>query len=202
MSHDTDKELLHGYLRVRRADLLAKLDGLGEYDVRRPMTPTGTSLLGLVKHTASVQHDYFGLVFGRPGRTLPWLADGAEPDADMWVPADESRESIVELHEFSAAHTDATISELPWDARGEVPWWSEERRSVTLQQILVHMCVETARHAGHADIIRELIDGSVGNGPGDLNIPAARTAEEWAAYRDRIEHAARTAESTGADRRG
>jgi len=197
MSYDTDKELLHGYLRIRRADLLAKLDGLGEYEVRRPMTPTGTSLLGLVKHTASVQHDYFGLVFGRPGRPLPWLAEGAEPDADMWVPADESRESIVELHEFSAAHSDATIADLAWDAPGEVPWWPEERRAVTLQQILVHMCVETARHAGHADILRELIDGSVGNGSNDPNIPAGRTAEEWAAYRARIENAAREAASAG-----
>jgi vacuolar-type H+-ATPase catalytic subunit A/Vma1 len=69
-----------------------------------------------------------------------------------------------------------------------VPWWPPERRSVTLQQILVHMCVETARHAGHADILRELIDGSVGNGPADPNIPG-RTAEEWAAFRERIEDA-------------
>ncbi|MDF2443155.1 MAG: hypothetical protein JWR01_1358, partial [Subtercola sp.] len=61
-----EKETLHGYLRIRRADLLGKLDGLSEYDARRPLTPTGTNLLGLVKHVASVQLGYFGEVFGRP----------------------------------------------------------------------------------------------------------------------------------------
>ena len=186
---DADKEMLHGYLRIRRADLLAKLDGLGEYDIRRPLTPTGTSLLGLVKHVASVQYDYFGQVFGRPGRDIPWLADDAPDDADMWATAAESRAEIVAFHEYSAAHSDETIAELPWDAPGEVPWWPEERRAVTLQQILVHMVAETSRHAGHADILREIVDGSVGNGSADLNIPG-RTAEQWAAYRARLEAAA------------
>ncbi len=189
-----DKADLLGYLRVRRGDLLAKLDGLGEYDIRRPMTPTGTNLLGLVKHVASVELGYFGEVFGRPsGRALPWLADDAEPDADLWATADETREQIVELHRFSAAHSDATIESLPLDAMGEVPWWTPDRRRVTLHQILVHMCVETARHAGHADILRELIDGSIGNGTSDPNIPG-RTPEEWAAHRARVEAAARQAE--------
>lgn len=185
-----EKEQLSGYLRVRRADLLSKLDGLNEYDVRRPMTPTGTNLLGLVKHVASVQLGYLGEVFGRPGdRRFPWLADDAAMDADLWATADETRDDIVEFYQYSAAHADATIESLALDATGEVPWWPPERRGVTLHQILVHLCVEVARHAGHADILRELVDGSVGNGPEDPNIPR-RTPEEWAEYRDRIEVAA------------
>ncbi len=188
---DEVKATLHDYLRRQRAGLLGKLDGLDEYDIRRPVTPTGTNLLGLVKHVASVELGYFGEVFGRPpGRELPWFADGAEPDADMWATADESREEIVELHRFSAAHSDATIEALPLDAPGEVPWWRPENRQVTLQRILVHMTVETARHAGHADILRELIDGSTGQYAADPNVPG-RTAEEWAAYRARLEEAAR-----------
>jgi uncharacterized damage-inducible protein DinB len=195
-----DKVDLLGYLRVRRGNLLAKLDGLGEYDIRRPMTPSATNLLGLVKHVASVELGYFGEVFGRPsGRALPWLADDAEPDADLWATADETREQIVELHRFSAVHSDATIESLPLDAAGEVPWWTPERRKVTLHQILVHMCVETARHAGHADILRELIDGSIGNGANDPNI-SGRTPEEWAAHSVRIETAAREAEQRGGAR--
>ncbi len=187
---DEVKATLHDNLRRRRSDLLSKLDGLDEYDVRRPMTPTGTNLLGLVKHVASVELGYFGEVFGRPsGRELPWFVDDAEPDGDMWVPAEESRAEIVELHRLSAAHSDATIEALPLDAPGEVPWWPPERRGVTLQRILVHMVVETARHAGHADILRELIDGASGQFAGDQNVPA-RSADEWAAYRDRIEAAA------------
>jgi hypothetical protein len=187
---DDAKAVLHRYLRARRADLLATLDGLGEYEVRRPMTPTGTNLLGLVKHVASVELDYFGEVFGRPsGRVLPWFSDDAEPDADLWVPADETREQVVELHHYSARHSDATIEALPLDAVGEVPWWPQERRRVTLHQILVHMGSETAQHLGHAEILRELIDGSTG---GDANV-TRRSAQEWRDHRDRVEAAARAA---------
>jgi uncharacterized damage-inducible protein DinB len=187
-----DKEMMHGYLRLRRADLLGKLEGLGEYEVRRPMTASGTNLLGLVKHVASTELGYFGEVFGRPRRELPWFAADAPDDADMWATAEESRESILELHHYAAEVSDATIAELAWDARGEVPWWPPERRSVTLQQILTHMCVETARHAGHADILRELIDGSIGQRPDDPNIPS-RTPAELAAHVARVEQAARAA---------
>lgn len=185
-----EKATLHKYLRTRRDDLLGKLDGLSEYDARRPLTSTGTNLLGLVKHVASVELGYFGEVFGRPsGLELPWFADAAEPDADMWAAADETREQIVQLHRHSAAHSDATIEQLPLDAPGEVPWWPEDRRHVTLHQILVHMCVETAHHLGHADILRELIDGTAGQRPGDPNL-TGRTSAEWAAHRARIEAAA------------
>jgi uncharacterized damage-inducible protein DinB len=184
------KALLHDYLRRCRAELLGKLDGLSDYDVRRPMTPTGTNLLGLVKHVASVGLGYFGETFGRPAdRVLPWFAEGAEWDADMWATAEESREEIVELYQFSAVHADATIEALALDAPGEVPWWAPERRHVTLQQILVHLVVETARHAGHADILRELIDGERGRYPGDPSIPSL-SQEDWAAYRARLEAAA------------
>ncbi|AXH34962.1 DinB family protein [Humibacter sp. BT305] len=188
------KATLQRYLAVRRSDLLAKLDGLGECDIRRPLTPTGTNLLGLVKHVASVQLEYFGLVFGRPGRALPWMDDTAPDNADMWATADESREDIVELHHYSAAHSDATIDALPLDAPGSVPWWDEARRAVTLHQILVHVCVETARHAGHADIVRELIDGRIGNGPADPNIPPL-DSDAWSAHTARVEAAARAAAS-------
>ena len=187
-----EKDVLHGYLRIRRDDLLAKLDGLGEYDVRRPMTPTGTNLLGLLKHVANVQLGYLGEVFGRPsGHTYPW-EDGGEEDADMWATADESRASVVELYRFSAAHADATIEALPLDAVGEVPWWPEERRNPTLHTVLVHTCVEVARHAGHADVLRELVDGSAGMSPSNSNLPG-REPGEWAAFRARIEAAARRA---------
>lgn len=188
-----DKAILHDYLRRGRDSLLLKVDGLSEYDARRPMTPTATNLLGLVKHVASVQLSYFGATFGRaPDRSFSWLADDAEPDADMWVPASESRAEIIEFHRYSAAHSDATIEALSLDAAGDVPWWPVERRSVTLQQILVHVISETSRHAGHADILRETIDGEVGLRAADPNIPG-RSAEEWAAHRARVEAGAASA---------
>ena len=95
-----------------------KLDGLTEYDIRRPMVPTGTNLLGLVKHVASVELGYFGDCFGRPyDEPLPWLEDDAEPNADMWATADESREQIVGLYRRAWAHADATIDALTTSIR-------------------------------------------------------------------------------------
>jgi hypothetical protein len=191
-----EKGTLLEYLRRCRVALLAKLDGLGEYDVRRPMTPTGTNLLGLVKHVAYVQLGYFGEVFGRPsGRPYPWEAEGVEEDVDLWAAPDESRDDVVELYRFAAAHADATVEALPLDAVGEVPWWRDERRHPTLHTILVHACVEVARHAGHADVLRELIDGSAGLSPDNTNL-AERSADEWAAFRARVEAAARQAAGT------
>src|SRR5262249_48885459 len=102
---DGAKAELQHYLQTARDVMLWKLDGLSEYDARRPLTPTGTNLLGIVKHLASVELGYFGLVFGRPTtEVLPWEAEGAEPDADMWATADESREEIVALYRRAWAH--------------------------------------------------------------------------------------------------
>ncbi|HET9647673.1 MAG TPA: DinB family protein [Microlunatus sp.] len=188
---ETPKQILHRYLAKERRQLLAKLDGLGEREVRWPMTPTGTNLLGLVKHVASVELGYFGEAFGRPAdRELPWLADDAEVNADMWATATESRADIIELHHYSAAHSDATIEALDLDARGWVRWWHPDRRDVTLHQILVHMIDETARHAGQADILRELIDGRAGNDDGNL---PGNDEIDWTAYRRRLEVAAEEA---------
>jgi uncharacterized damage-inducible protein DinB len=186
------KQIIHRYLRISRDALLAKLDGLSERDVRWPMTQTGTNLLGLVKHVASVELGYFGEVFDRPSNLpLLWLDEDAEINADMWATADESREEIVRLYQQAAAHADETIEALTLESPGLVPWWPPERHHVTLQQIMVHVSVEMARHAGHADILRELIDGAAGNNDGNL---PDQTAEQWAAYRQRLENAAVEAE--------
>ncbi|HST48911.1 DinB family protein [Jatrophihabitans sp.] len=190
---DSAKHDLHRYLKAGREALLWKLEGLSEYDIRRPMTPTGTNLLGLVKHVASIELGYFGDTFGRPsGIPLPWFDDGAEPNADLWATPDESREQIVGLYHRSWAHSDQTIEQLPLDAVGEVPWWPAEHRAVTLHRVLVHMATETHRHAGHADIVRELIDGAAGLQAGNSNLPDVDSS--WLAdYWQRLEAAARAA---------
>ena len=188
-----EKETLRGYLEVRRSDLVSTLDGLGEYDIRRPMTKTSTNLLGLVKHVASTELGYFTEVFGRdPGMATPWMDEDAEPNADMFAAADETRDDILALHRHAARMTEQTVAELELDAPGVVAWWAPERRDVTLRRILVHMISETSRHAGHADIVRELIDGRVGQRPGDQNIPFG-IDDEWVAYRERVEAAATAA---------
>jgi len=184
---------LRRYLQLARDALLWKLDGLSEYDVRRPLVPTGTNLLGLVKHVASVDAGYFGETFGRPfDEPLPWLDDDAEANADMWANADESRESIVGLYRRVWAHSDATIDALPLDAIGHVAWWPADRNEVTLHRILIHMIAETHRHAGHADIVRELVDGAAGLRRDGDNLPGLDQAS-WGSYRDRLESVAREA---------
>lgn len=163
----SEKDILHRYLDEAREALRWKLDGLSEYDVRRPLTPHGTNLLGLVKHLSGCEMGYFGAVFGRPFPDPPaWLSSDV-PDVDMWATPDESRECIVDLYRRACAHADETIRTRDLDAVGEVPPWPPERRRVTLHQILVHMIAETSRHAGHADIVRELVDGSTGRLPGE-----------------------------------
>ena len=114
MTGSEPKADLQLYLQQARDALLWKLEGAGEYDIRRPLTLTGTNLLGLVKHVASVELEYFGDTFGRPsGEPLPWLGPDAEPNADMWATAGESREEIIGVYHRSWAHSDATIEALP-----------------------------------------------------------------------------------------
>lgn len=187
------KAHLAHYLQAGRDALLWKLDGLGEYDVRRPLVPTGTNLLGLVKHVASVEAGYLGDTFDRPFQgPLPWFEEGAEPNADMWATPDETREQVVGLYHRVWAHSDATIDALPLDAVGQVPWWPPERREVTLHGVLVHLVAETHRHAGHADLVRELIDGAVGLRADNGNMPPENRAW-WQDYRHRLQQAAEAA---------
>ncbi|WP_449480246.1 DinB family protein [Streptomyces avidinii] len=193
MNASDPKADLHFYLRSARDALVWKLEGLSEYDVRRPLTPTGTNLLGLVKHAAGVELGYLGDTFGRPsGEALPWLEEGAEPNGDMWATADESRKQIVEFYRRAWAHADATIDALALDTTGRVPWWPEGRDELTLHHAVVRVIADTHRHAGHADIIRELLDGAVGMNENNGAMAPADSAW-WEDYRNRLERTAREA---------
>jgi hypothetical protein len=182
------KEILHDKLRESRAALLSKLDGLGEYDLRRPMTPSGTNLLGLVKHLAGLEYGYLGESLDRPGpETLPWAEDGSIWDgADMWALPDESSGHLIGLYGRACEHADRVVDDLDLDAPARVAHWPEARRDTTLGFLLVRMTAETAHHAGHADIVRELIDGRGGSDQGMLDDAS------WRDYVARVEGAADT----------
>ena len=183
------KAQLKRYLQTARDALVWKLEGLSEYDVRRPMVRSGTNLLGLVKHVAMVEAGYLGDTFGRPyPQKFAALAEDAEPNADMWATVEETREEIVDLYRRVWAHSDQTIDSLDLDATGHVAWWGEGN-VVTLHLILIHMIDETNRHAGQADIVRELIDGAIGLGAANSNVPDLDEAW-WTGYRDRLEEIA------------
>ncbi len=188
MIEEFAKEYLHNDLRQVRAAMLAKLDGLSEYDVRRPLTSTGTNPLGLIKHLSVGEAWYFGETFGRP---FPgeWLAEAmdAGPLDSMWVKPTESRSDIVDRYNTASEHADTTIEQLEITALGHVPWWP--RPNVKLFNVMVHMLTETNRHAGHADILREQLDGGFGNNP------SSSTHNEtlvtfWQRHRSQVEQAA------------
>ncbi len=187
IAYPTSSELLLRYLQRERDNLVATLDGLGEYDARRPMTPTGTSLLGLVKHVATVEIGYLGACVGRPWpEPIPWANDeGYEAGLDMYAEADEPLEMILDLYRRSWSHADASVRTLGLDAPASVSWWPEERQVTTLGYLLVHLLAETAHHAGHADIVREAIDGRAGDDHDDLG-----DEEFWSAYVARVQAAA------------
>ena len=181
------KDTLHRYLKLERDALIWKLEGLGERQVRTPMTATGTNLLGLIRHATGVEAEYFGLVFDRPiPFELGWDMD-SEDNVDFWVPAEESTQDVLDLYARVQEHADATIRELPLDAPGRVPWWG--RQETTLGHIIIHVTGDLARHAGHADIIREELDGAVGLQPGNDNM-ASDDARWWADYRARLQRIA------------
>ncbi|MFI6321118.1 DinB family protein [Nonomuraea sp. NPDC050556] len=188
----TEKDLLLASLREFRGAMLFKLDGLSDAEMRTPMTPTGTNLLGLVKHLAGLEYGYLGEVFGRPApEHMSWVDDGSVWDgADMWVAEGETTAYIVGLYERACAHADETIEALDLDAVGTVPWWPESRREASLRMLVLRMIGETARHAGHADIVRELLDGAGGQYPGDSSFPADADAAWWREYVAKIRDAA------------
>ncbi len=187
MSHPSQVELLLRYLERERDNFSRTLEGLSDYDVRRPMTPTGTSLLGLVKHLVGVTLGYFGDCVGRPsGIDLPWdNEESYAQNGDMWATADESREELLDLYARAWAHADESVRTLGLDAPATVPWWPEERRETTLGYVTVHMLAEIAHHAGHADILREEIDGRGGRDRDEVG-----DAEWWEAYVARVQAAA------------
>jgi uncharacterized damage-inducible protein DinB len=186
------KTALHYELRSAREAVLAKLDGLSEYDVRRPLTGTGTNLLGLVKHLSMCESKYFGEVFGRPlPERMPWWDEDAEDNADMWATASESRSEVIERYRRVCGHSDTTIDLLDLDSPGHVPWWP--RPNVRLINVIAHVVAETNRHAGHADILREQLDGVTGDRDAG---PPQHDADWWRKHVATVETAAQKVSST------
>lgn len=137
MIDDAAKANLYDYLKHEREAVLAKLDGLSEYDVRRPLTVTGTNLLGLVKHLATREARYLGEGFDRPfPEPLPRWDVEAERLGDMWAAERESRSDIIDRYRRVWEHSDATVDTLTLDATGQVAWWQDAE--VPLFNVLVH----------------------------------------------------------------
>ena len=157
----SEKEMLWVALDRHRDAVVWKLQGLGDDDLRRSMVPSGTSLLGMVKHLAAVEYSWFCETFGRETEPLPFVDD--DPEADLRVEAGESTADILAFYERARAASDKVIRELDLDDTGTTSRGDEP----SLRWVLIHMVEETCRHAGHVDLVRELIDGLAGDHPGD-----------------------------------
>jgi hypothetical protein len=151
--------------------------------------PSGTNLLGLVKHLVGIELGYLGACVGRPSpATLPWEDDGSVwQSADMWATADQSRDYLLGLYHRAWQHSDESLETLSLDTPASVPWWPEEHRETTFGELVVRVVDETAHHAGHCDVVRELIDGRGGADAGDIG-----DQNWWTAYVARIQAAADT----------
>jgi hypothetical protein len=151
-----EKETLLGFLGENRAVMEWKLEGVSEEDARRPMVDSGTTLLGLVKHLAWVERWWFEHNFAGKDVDFPWSDD--DPDADFHIEDDETIADIVALYEEAVAESNGVIEVAELDELSAISTRGER----SLRWIMGHMIEETARHAGHADIVRELIDGKTG----------------------------------------
>lgn len=183
------------YLDSLRSAALWKLESLEPWQMRWPMTSTGSNLLGVLKHLGAMEFGYFGVALGREGEPLPFLRSDAEPNADMWVTQDETAESVIQFYRRAVAHSDESLAQAAWNDPAHVPWWTTP--DVTVGRILMHMLVEVARHVGHMDVLREHLDGRVGMNEKNPNLPPA-DEHSWTQHVEQVREAAVTSSWPGA----
>jgi hypothetical protein len=167
-----EKEILLAYLNNQRAVMAWKLHGLPVAEARRPMVPSGTSVMGVTRHLAAVELWWFGDVIAHGDYTVPESMGGwwqsvqeayeQDPDADFRIGEGETVDQVLEYYETAAGVANDIIQRYDLDHVGRV---HGPNPPVSLRWVMVHMIAETARHAGHADIIREQIDGVTGYMP-------------------------------------
>ncbi|WP_405583492.1 DinB family protein [Streptomyces sp. NBC_01190] len=154
-----EREMLRAFLDYHRATLAMKCEGLTDDELRdRSMPPSTLSLLGLVRHLAEVERTWFRRVFEDNAAPLVWSDTG-----DFQAAYDDSASSRAEA--FSGWQAEVEHSRRieraadSLDVAGYQPRWKEE---VSLRMVMIHVLAEYARHNGHADFLREGVDGTVG----------------------------------------
>jgi uncharacterized damage-inducible protein DinB len=155
-----ERESLEGWLDFHRETLLWKLEGLSTEDVTRSVVPSGWSLLGLVKHMAYVELSWFGNMFANEGRPDPWTPE--DPDSDWRIEPGETPEEIKRFYRDQCDLNRKVVAGASLDDLATNPQLAGEG-CPNLRWIMLHLIEETARHNGHADIVREVIDGTTGD---------------------------------------
>ncbi len=151
-------QMLESFLDFLRATLLWKLDGLTDDEMLRPGTSSGVSLIKLVKHSAGVERWWFQMQMAGLEVPAPWNKD--DPDADWRIEPDETCDGIIALYKTECECSHEIASRVSWEdiAKGD----RSRANGLTVGWIMTHMVEEVARHCGHADILREAIDGATG----------------------------------------
>ncbi|HEX3630327.1 MAG TPA: DinB family protein [Candidatus Dormibacteraeota bacterium] len=153
-----EKAMLAGFLDRYRETMLWKLDGLTTEQATRRLVPSASTLLGIVKHLAYVERWWFQMSFAGGPINFPWPEDEPDQDIDFRIQPADTVESIIALYKRESARSREIVAAASLDDLAK----NTERGPRSLRWIMIHMIDETARHAGHADILRELTDGAIG----------------------------------------
>lgn len=151
--------MMVAFLDRQRDTLICKVDGLDDAQLRHPHDPSGLTLLGIVKHLTDVERSWFREVFA--GQDLAHLWDPADPQRYWRIEARDTATGLISDYRSECGMANAIVQGHSLDdtARGGDPATGQ---AFTLRWIVLHMIEETARHVGHADLIREAIDGATG----------------------------------------
>jgi hypothetical protein len=153
-----EKNMLSAFLDRYRETMVWKLDGLSKEQASARLVPSPTTLLGIVKHLAYVERWWFQMNFAGDPVSFPWPEDEPDEDIDFRVTTTDTIEGIRALYEQECARSREIVAAASLDDLAK----DQKRGDRTMRWIMVHMIEETARHAGHADILRELTDGAIG----------------------------------------
>jgi uncharacterized damage-inducible protein DinB len=148
--------MLEGFLHFYRTVVVRKVEGLPRDLATRPMPPGILSALGVVKHLGWVERGWSRRAMAREEYPVPW-SEG-DPDAELRIEDDETVDSVLAFYRAECQSADAIWAEHSLDDVAD-----DHGRTVSLRWILVHMIEETARHAGHLDLIVEALDGRTGD---------------------------------------
>jgi uncharacterized damage-inducible protein DinB len=154
-----EKQVLAGFLDHYRKVLLDICEGLSDEDLRRSFVPSRTSILGMIKHLAYVERGWFQE--GIAGRDVEFPVGDDISELEFRIEPGETTEEVLDFYRAECAESRAILEAASLDAIWLHPQRSED---FNVRWIVVHMIEETARHAGHADILRELIDGKTETG--------------------------------------
>jgi uncharacterized damage-inducible protein DinB len=157
---DDEKNALLMFLEAQRSSVLAIVDGLDDQALTTPVLPSGWTPLGLIEHLGHAERHWFQEIVTGSAEPLPW------PDDNTPLTTPRPPSAVFAFYRAQCERSNAVLASLPLSTppRGRHPGWLGEE-TTDLRRIVLHMIEETARHAGHLDVVRELLDGKTGLGP-------------------------------------